>query len=147
MRASLHNDAQYLCKDEPLVKTDIFNLDFNDTQWETFQKGEPILLESQKKRDNPSCETAPACVANDPLNCNYGENAYAWTNPDEHAPVLGFSVHTVTSGGICVSCKLEGSGDCPAEKDYCVCKDITDKVEFQKCSFTQSGEVKFRFEQ
>jgi len=129
-RAELHQDADYLCKDVPLVKTDDTHLTKED--WEKLDNDEIITLETDKSlRQSGECRVASSVSRVPPEWCGY-----AWPNPAGG----GLSLHEISQAGLKVNCLLDaGCGDdlvCKCDdqsRSYCQCKEITNKKRFGFC--------------
>ena len=123
-RKELLPEIQDHCQNEPVIRTDDFSV--NQTQFEKYNAGELILVKTEKKTRD--CETYyNVCSKEGPIACGYG-----WTNPDEDAPVQGFTFHQVSDGSICVNCNIQLPG--PAcTNGFCECKDIRNKIDLMDC--------------
>ena len=133
-RENLLPEIQDRCKKEPLIGTNDFII--NATQFEKYNAGELIVIDNEKK--TRLCETHyDVCSKEGPTACGY-----CWTNPDQNAPVAGFTFHQVSDGSICVSCNIElpGPPPCP-DNGFCECKEIKNKEDLMDCG-KYSWEIK-----
>ena len=128
-RQNLLPEIQDQCKNEPMVQTTDFIID--ETDFDKYIAGELITVKSKTRTRR--CETFRRCSTKGPRACGYG-----WTNPDQYAPVKGFSFHQVSDESICVQCNIyfPGEGFCAASgpDGFCMCEDIRNKKDLMDCS-------------
>jgi len=130
--AELHPEAEYLCKDSPVVKTnDVY---VTEEDWEKFNNGEVITIGNEKNtRQSGNCDLKWSVTKEGPRACGYG-----WQNPAGG----GLSFHQVSGLSLNVTCAIpnENSNNlnvhCDGyEKAFCQCKKIQSKRTLVRCYF------------
>jgi hypothetical protein len=105
------------CDGHAIIETEDFAISEEDFQ--TMQEGGFVTVKDDIR--TRGCVEAYQCTSVGPHACGYT----GWTNPDTG---VGFSFHQVSTGSICVTCKLDAPGPSDfCNQTLCWCKDITDK--------------------
>ena len=136
-RQALMSAHKAECKDQAVTRTQDFAISEEDYQ--TMQDGGFVTV--QEKASTRGCLEAYQCTGEGPHACGYT----GWTNPATNVsftfhqvlPVwydMTFEFAQVSTGSICVTCKLETPGPVDfCNPDLCWCYEITDKEKLMDC--------------
>jgi len=125
-RQAMKSAQKAACDGQAIIETEDFGISEEDFQ--TMQEGGFVTVKDDIR--TRGCQEAYQCSSAGPHACGYT----GWENP---ATGVGFSFHQVSTGSICVTCKLNNDTD-PSDfcnPDLCWCKDIIDKNTLMDCAF------------
>jgi len=132
-REALKSAQNAECANHAIVKTEDYAVPEED--YKKMQDGGVAIIRDEVKTRGQGCIEARVCTAVGPGACGYT----GWKNP---VTGEGFSFHQVSSGSICVTCKLKDWGpfnecDTPGA---CWCEEITDKEKLMNCVFNNTAQ-------
>lgn len=137
----LHPEAEYLCKDAPVVKTN--DAYVSEEEFEKYNNGEIITVGNEEgTRQDGSCELKWSVS-------KAGHNAcgYSWVNPAGG----GISTHEVSAIGYNVTCAIPRTSSnnllvpCEGYRDtFCNCIKIQKKSTLLRCFFKGRAAIKSR---
>jgi len=132
-REDLKSAQNAECANHAIVTTEDFAVSEEDYQ--KMQEGGLVILKDEVKTRAQGCVETRVCTSVGPRACGYS----GWVNPQTNR---GFSFHQVSTGSICVLCKLkimEDLNQC-STPGICWCEDITDKEKLMNCVFNSTAQ-------